>query len=284
MREEQPGILVNALRPAGLVHMTCAHELGHFFMGHGSTTDQTLDYGSGAPLVELEAEWFAYGLLMPRFLIAKVMRHKGWTTESLNDPGVVYQLSLRLGVSYTAAIWSLSRQNLLSIGSAERLSEHKPRDIKRAIVGADGQAISADVWLLDRGDRDLILEPRPNDRFVVDLPSHATAGFMWSLEDALRDGFVLRPVLEDVRTQLAAPEDAVRIGADRNQRYLLEHAVEDLALVDTSRIDLNFVETQPWRPVSRDDSRFHTSTQFEKIEMGFSSAAKAKLLDEAVRA
>jgi Zn-dependent peptidase ImmA (M78 family) len=48
-----PGIIVNWDRPRGLVHMTCAHELGHFALGHESSSDTTVDIPKNAALVWL---------------------------------------------------------------------------------------------------------------------------------------------------------------------------------------------------------------------------------------
>ncbi|MGT2458979.1 ImmA/IrrE family metallo-endopeptidase [Cupriavidus basilensis] len=79
LREEsEAGILVNVLRPRGLVHMTCAHELGHYFLGHESTTDETVDIGMSAHLVERQANQFAYSLLAPRWLVVAIMNLKRW--------------------------------------------------------------------------------------------------------------------------------------------------------------------------------------------------------------
>ena len=69
LREDgTPGIIVNWDRPRGLVHMTCAHELGHFVLGHESTSDTTVDVGQEAELVEQTANQFAYALLAPAWL------------------------------------------------------------------------------------------------------------------------------------------------------------------------------------------------------------------------
>ena len=94
VRDQRSGILVNSARSAGLIHMTCAHELGHYFMGHDSAVDETLDYPGNADYREQEAETFGYHLLVPRPLLTIICKRKGWNLASLSNPIIIYQLSL----------------------------------------------------------------------------------------------------------------------------------------------------------------------------------------------
>ncbi len=126
LREDSVGILLNHRRPAGMFHMTCAHELGHFFLGHGTTTDEQLDYGSGANETELEADQFAYSLMAPLALVVKVLKAQRWNWDSVQNPATIYQLSLRLGLSYTAMVWSLFRMGKLDGGTAKSLAHVSP--------------------------------------------------------------------------------------------------------------------------------------------------------------
>lgn len=138
LREDDPGILVNIARPAGQVHMTCAHELGHFFLNHDTTFDCELDHAAAAPQPEREADRFAYCLLMPRSLVIDVMRRKGWRERDLRQPAVIYQLSLRLGTSFTATFWSLIAMRLLNgLTAAEHgaLLKTPLQALKRRIAG-----------------------------------------------------------------------------------------------------------------------------------------------------
>ncbi len=198
----QPGILVNHDRPRGLVHMTCAHELGHFVLGHDSTTDEKVEHGSNAPMVEQEADQFAYSLLAPPWLIVATARAKGWTKTRLREPLVVYQLSLRLGMSYTAAVWSLKRSGYLPDDVAASIRSVQPKALKEQLLQGRPLADSkADVWVLDSADRDKVLEPGPGDQFVVDLPNHAGAGHLWTVDEAHSEGYTLEPFLRDARRQ-----------------------------------------------------------------------------------
>lgn len=282
LREASPGILVNSERPVGLVHMTCAHELGHFFMEHSTTADLTVDYGPNADRTESEAEWFAYQLLMPRPLLSKIMQRKSWTATSLTNPHVVYQLSLRLGMSFTATIWSLNRQNLLPGDRARAMARIQPRALKRELVGTNDQADNpSDVWLLDRSDQDLILEPRSTDRIVVDLPNHASAGFLWSIEAAINEGFSLRPVTVDARQHPVTDAETVRLGGGgRHQRYVLQQDEREAQSPDTHRVALGFIETQPWRSAEDGNDRFTTQAQFESLRTGLSAQSKAQAMEE----
>jgi Zn-dependent peptidase ImmA (M78 family) len=192
------GIIINAARPRGMLHMTCAHELGHFFLGHESTTDETVEEPNVNVAIERAANLFAYHLLTPKWLVADLMRKKKVSANQLQDPSVVYQMSLRVGISYTAMVWQLHRLELLNVTAAGALATITPATLKRRALGgiqtADGMS---DVWVVDRSDREQILEPGIGDQFVFELPNHLGGGHAWSVDEAASNGFQLRPFLQE---------------------------------------------------------------------------------------
>lgn len=280
IREPQAaGIIVNAQRSPGLIHMTCAHELGHYFLGHQTTTDRNLDYGPDADPKENEADWFAYQLLMPRHLIAETIRRKGWSEASLRDPANIYQLSLRLGTSYTATVWTLVRLDVLRVSQreAQGIAKISLQKLKHQLVGRYVDETISDVWVLDKSDKNLVLEPRPNDHFVVDLPSHASAGFLWSLQDATQAGFALHPLTVGAGDEGYTALDNIVVGGPTRQRYVLEHTGAENA---DARIELSFQERHPWRRVQNPNDAFVTATEFETIELGLNAQTRDRLIEE----
>jgi Zn-dependent peptidase ImmA (M78 family) len=276
------GVIVNVDRPRGLVHMTCAHEMGHFFLGHESTTDDTVEHGTDAQLIEQQANHFAYSLLAPQWLVATTMRRKGWTRSSLLIPDVMYQLSLRLGMSYTATVWSLTRIGVLPVVEATRLSAVQPRTLKRELLGgAAPQDANKDVWLLDASDRDRILEPAVGDQFVVDLPSHADSGYLWSIDTARSEGFSLEPFVHDARVAGTNPKGAVRVGGGSTMRYVLisnAQASEAHAAgggsTETRRSNVRMHEVPPWDAQSRPLDELALDAEFVHLDDGYSSAER----------
>jgi IrrE N-terminal-like domain len=277
LREDQPGIIVNSARPIGLVHMTCAHELGHYYLGHRTTADETIDYGTEAKLQERQADWFAYMLLTPRWLLARLMAHKGWSAASFQDAAIIYQLSLRMGVSFTGAVWSLHRNNVLRLDSARQLAKTPPVQIKRSLAQIDLEdPINQDVWLLDVHDRNLVLEPRENDKFVVQLPSRVSAGYLWSLDEAAHEGFELRPMLVDGSKPMPKPADGYQVGGVKPALFRLERS--SAGAPEDAR--LSFRESQPWRPASSGDPSFGLSARFESITEGLTAESRERLVQE----
>jgi Zn-dependent peptidase ImmA (M78 family) len=281
LRQDAPGILVNSERSAGLIHMTCAHELGHFFMGHDTTADEKIDYGAKANRMEQEADWFAYQLLTPRVLLANVLKRKGWSIQSLRDPQVLYQLSLRLGISYTAAAWSLYRQKLFDRPTVDSMLEIQPADIKRELVGDRFLDPRKEVWLLDDKDRSSILEPRPEDQLLLRLSNHASSGYAWSANDMAAQGFQLRPVLE----QPKRPNNLSQLvfGGPTTADYLLTHAPTK-ELARAVPMVLAMEERRPWSLDTPASATFETKAQFEQVNPGLTPAAKERLLQEGANA
>lgn len=272
--DTNPGILVNNQRPAGLVHMTCAHELGHFFMGHGSTADENIYYGNNARVIELEADEFGYSLLAPRKLISLVMKRKGWQKSDLWHPVVLYQLALRLGTSYKAMAWSLVRHQVFSYGDAEKLLRVSPAALKRSIFGEVPPDASKEVWLLDESDKDSILEPRPDDQIVIRLKNHASAGYLWQtdcLSDAEGEGFHLQPV-----TVLSenVPDDPLMFGGPDTMDYVLTGG----RTLDSGPTEFQLTERMPWLPEGEVLSRFGSKAKFEGLETGFTPYSRAQLI------
>lgn len=282
LRIERPGIIVNVSRPAGLVHMTCAHELGHYFLGHATTHDTEIETGRKGTPLESEADAFAYSLLVPRWLLVEVMKRKRWTAMTLRDPFMIYQLSLRLGTSYKAALWSMANASVISVSDAKLLSARGPKAHKEALLQSKSiPDWNADVWLLDDADRDLIIEPHPNDTFVLDLPSHIAAGYSWSTDNVRSEGFVIEPVLRNaaISTNLPLSSEAT-VGGLGTQRWIVSAALETTAY-DEVKVSLALVESQPWMATSPSDTRYETVTEYEIFRKGLSNAEKAAQISAA---
>lgn len=269
IRETQPGILLNTQRSAGMIHMTCAHELGHFFLNHATTADERLDYGKGAGKHELEADQFAYALIAPAWLLAHVVRTRGWGPK-LHDPRVVYQLSLRLGLSYEATVWTLVRQKKIDSSTANQLKTQRPIAIKRSMLPPD-QTVDAsqDVWVLNLADRDCVLQPRVGDRFLMTLPDHGSTGFLWEAQDVRAAGYTLRSLAVE-----PARDDQVWVGAE--QQVFFEVEVEGFP----SQVQLDLHERQPWQTFSPTSAELTVVAQFESVDEGLASNSRKRLIED----
>jgi Zn-dependent peptidase ImmA (M78 family) len=275
VRESTPGIMVNSERPRGLIHLTCAHELGHYFLGHESTADEHIQYDKDAAIQEREADWFAYCLLTSRATLVQTLRRKGWSIDALRDPLNLYQLSLRIGVSYAAMAWSLARLQLWDRGDADRMARIEPAEIKRSIWGRGDFEARNDIWLLDEHDRELILEPSVRDQVLFRLPNHAPSGYLWSLDEAQSEGFKIQPLDAPTRPTAADLPGAPNAGADH---LLIGHA-------EPSRfagriLPLSFTERRPWEARLDDEGHFRTSIGFEEASEGLSAGSRRCLLQQ----
>ncbi|XLX42646.1 ImmA/IrrE family metallo-endopeptidase [Ectopseudomonas mendocina] len=272
LSEVQPGILVNSERPAGLIQMTCAHELGHYYLDHGTTADGQLDYGNSALKKELEADWFAYSLVAPRWAVANILRRKGWSAADLAHPFVLYQFSLRLGISYTAAAWSLNRLELMDRSVVNEVLQTQPAAIKRSLLNKPLENAQRDVWLLDDADRDLILEPRLDDQLLIRLKNHTNAGYVWTANDIASEGFVVEPLLDT--TPASQRDEPFIAGGAQLQDYLVSPKLS----VPSDLHHLQLYKRKAWEPADQAIDTFQTAARYEDLSSGLSSAAKEVLL------
>ena len=101
------GILITTQRSLHMQRFTAAHELGHFILEHEGSLDREVRVPGDTrdrEIPEIEADSFAAEFLMPKWLVRATAERRGWWSgERLSDPDVVYQLSLRLAVSYKTA-------------------------------------------------------------------------------------------------------------------------------------------------------------------------------------
>jgi Zn-dependent peptidase ImmA (M78 family) len=144
---EEHLILISAERPEGRKRFTCAHEIGHHVLGHGTVIDEIIKSGSDKEK-EVEADFFAGILLMPSSSVSSAIRRYGKQYHTL-DQQDAYILSKYFGVSYKAFITQL-HYNLKLIDNAtyQNLAKRKPQDIRKTIYDVDtnGQIIVIGDW------------------------------------------------------------------------------------------------------------------------------------------
>ncbi len=190
------GILVTSQRDLHMQRFTAAHELGHFVLEHEGSLDREIRLPGdtkGRDPREIEADAFAAEFLMPKWLVkAAAQRRHWWGDDLLRIPEVVYQLSLRLAVSYEATCWGLAAHDFVRRDVARALTVKKLKDVKKKVLrGVPLGDPWADVWQLGSGDDGAQLDAGPNDLFVFELAERAASGFRWDVQSAIDTGFAL---------------------------------------------------------------------------------------------
>jgi len=242
-REPAPGILVTTQRPSSQQRYTAAHELGHHHLGHSPSLDDEniLRRAQRRPssreeLQEAEAEAFAAAFLLPRWLLDWHCERQNWTDSDLADPTNAYQLALRVGISYEAAVWTMHQYGVFDRAVARSLADIKLKSVKQHLLKGFEPANfrETDVWLVTERDADCRLDGGPKDLFVVKLTEHSGSGYLWRI-DAI-DGEALA-VVADGREAIGVDE----IGGPSMR--LITTAAQDRRAGE-----LRLAEARPWQP------------------------------------
>lgn len=133
-------ILVPAERPPGRQAFTCAHELGHWFFGHGTRVDELLDIDADTESEpqELLVNAFAGYLLMPAKAIDAAFARRRWNPRTAT-PLQIYVVATQLGVGYGTLVGHLRwSAGILSVERSAELLRISPKSIRTSIL-ADAQ-------------------------------------------------------------------------------------------------------------------------------------------------
>lgn len=228
------GIIVNSQHPLSLQRYTAAHEYGHHVLGHAvSADDETRIHRRSQDPREIAAQAFAGEFLMPLQLVNYTLRTMGLSGKSLPlTSRQVYQFSLELGVSYSAAVTQLVGQHKLTAGAGQQLRRESPLAVKTRLVGIRPVDSRADVWLLDDSQEGRRFSPQLRDEIHVMLAETPSTGYVWQLID----GASL--VLSLVDDQFESDDDAIGETGTR-------HVAFRVASAGASRIRLEM--RRPWQ-------------------------------------
>ncbi|MXZ71110.1 MAG: ImmA/IrrE family metallo-endopeptidase [Acidobacteria bacterium] len=271
VNDQERGIVVTTKLGLPVQRFTVAHELGHLMLGHRMSLDKTIDFAgrhapASRPQQEVAADTFAAELLAPKNLLVASARRHGWTRDKLHQPGNIYQLSLRLGISYQAACWGLATCKVLTRPEADRLRTSTVKELKRALAPAALIANPwADVWALTAADSDTFLEAGPDDLFAVRVDDHASAGYVWRLADANADTEVVEEQASELDQAYGARSARVlylRFRTPGVHHLVLEH-VRPWSRATLARIQIDIdghgKECQGWARRTRTEALGHVA-------------------------
>lgn len=223
------GILVTTQRPLSVQRFTAAHELGHFVLEHQPSLDDenvlrrmmVVGDEPGQDLQEVEADGFAVAFLLPKWLLANHMKRQGWTVPDFRRPTVIYQLSLRLGVSYEALCWTLVRYRMVSAKQARELLSTPRRALKEALLDEHRPtSYRGDVWLLTERDAGTQIDGSRNDLFVLRLTEHSNGGYLWNIDQLEASGFaIIRNDVVEVELESIGDPGVRRVTAQPPEDY-----------------------------------------------------------------
>jgi hypothetical protein len=169
-RLSPPRIILGAERPAGRQVYTCAHELGHHVLGHGTRVDELRTEKEPARYLEPEeyqAQVFAGLLLVPKLALGKAFSQRGWQPGAATAEQL-YRIASLFGVGFG----SLVRHLQLTLGvldreRAEVFLDIKPAEIRSNLIGQAGAVhplvVVDEFWSgrpVDLAIADRLLTPR----------------------------------------------------------------------------------------------------------------------------
>lgn len=269
---EKRGVIVNANRPRHLQRFTLAHELGHIQLDHDNQFDETIGLNQrasgtgGRSIQEQAANRFASELLAPRPLIRENAERLGWSKDQLQEPATIYQLSLRLGLSFTATCWALYENKLLDHGLADKFANQNGivKETKSSFIpDSVTRNARADVWHLGMKESGILLEASEEDTFLIELEENSSSGFVWEFEDS-------NPNVEHV---LDSREMGEKYGGSSTRTIGFR-----IATSDTHTVTVN--HHRPWTDEIDEELEFHIDN-FGGEEVGFPRKMKQLLLREA---
>jgi Zn-dependent peptidase ImmA (M78 family) len=181
------GICLNARHPETLQRYTCAHELAHHVLGHGSSLDERDEvdgWGGTSSVEERAAQVFAGNFLMPLGLVNRVMRRLGLYGKPLSAPDI-YQISREMDVSFTAAVWRLRTLDRVDRETAEIAVQRGAAAAKEQLRnGPPVSATRADLWTVQEAPGSAEFSCRVGDEILIQLPENRSTGRTWAIEVA----------------------------------------------------------------------------------------------------
>jgi Zn-dependent peptidase ImmA (M78 family) len=159
-------ILIPTLRPAGRRAFSCAHELGHWYFGHGDRIDEdTLEDGNYLNSDEERlVNSFAAHLLMPKWALISALKKRSWDALTLTSERA-YHLANQFGVGYETIIRHLSTTlNILPEADAKSLLRETPKQIRKQTLGFE---CPNHLVLLDKEWSDVSVDLSVGDQVLV---------------------------------------------------------------------------------------------------------------------
>lgn len=144
-------ILISAERPEGRKRFTCAHEIGHHILKHGTVIDEIIECGSNKQ-EEIEADFFASILLMPPSAVNRTLLQYGKAAHELSHQDI-YKLSKYFGVSYQAFLTHITLNlKLFPYKNYQHHRNVKLHEIRKSLCGQDrkNQVFYVGNWWIEK--------------------------------------------------------------------------------------------------------------------------------------
>ena len=159
-------ILIPTFRPPGRQAFACAHEIGHWYFGHGTSIDaengleQCYQDESEEHLVDV----FASYLLMPPWAVREMYKRRGWSVDRCT-PLQAYTISWQLGVGYETLIHHLFHSlHMISWNHSQQLLRTTPQQLRSSLIGC---LKTNNLAIVDHCWNQIALDLRVSDYAIV---------------------------------------------------------------------------------------------------------------------